>query len=258
LQQLQQRLFWRVLLSSELESSSFAAMMRQSVCDTARIVLVFTIFRGEKFVLVLVVHVALVAVLVAVAVAEEVVVALEVDSGLDDGLVDAIRGHQVLADRVARNRIPSAVVHVAVSAEVDLVEVIHRLVDKDPCNHRIAAADVAEPVVVVVVGVRAAAAADVDDVAAAELVVVQQLDHPCASCSRALSSASFALRRAHHSTMLFDRFSLRGILRLGSIGPPSVAIGAKGVMSAEPGVRLVSALMGTSELTLPKTGVPLP
>ena len=124
------------------------------------------------------VHVALVAVLVAaVAVAEEeAAVASAEDFGSDDGLVDAIRDRQALADQAAQTQIPSVVVHVAAFAEVDLVEVIRPLVDKDPCSHQTAAVGVAEPVVVGV-HAAAAAAADVDDVAAAELVVVQQSIH---------------------------------------------------------------------------------
>jgi hypothetical protein len=139
---------------------------------------------------VLVVHVAQEVVLAAVVAGEEeVAVALVEDFGSDDGQVDAIPDRRDLADQGAQIQDPSVEVHVVAFAEVDLGVVRRLLVGKGLCSHQIVAAAGAvaaelDAVDVVDVGfadavdavgaVGAAGAAGADDVAGAELVVVQQ------------------------------------------------------------------------------------
>jgi hypothetical protein len=141
-----------------------------------------------------VVHVAQEAVLAAVvAAAEEVAVAWEVDFGSDDGQVDAILDRRDLASQGAQSQGPSVVAHVVAFVEVDLGVVGHLLVGKDLCSHQIVVAGAVaaelDAVDVVDVGFAdavdaagAAGAADADDVAVAELVVVQQSDLHVVTC----------------------------------------------------------------------------
>ena len=119
-----------------------------------------------------------------VAVKEEVAAASVEDSGLDDGQVDATLNPQDLADQEAGTQIPSVVVHVVASVEVDLEEVRRLLAGKDLCIHQIvvAVADAAFAAAAVDVdAVAAVADADADDVAA-ELVVVRQSNHHAVTC----------------------------------------------------------------------------